>query len=284
MNNWITRAMSGDLPLLAEGWLTTSVNAQVNRQIPPDQAGESPGKKWMREMLAPKMEITQDGLAIIPMHGAMAYAPDPWEMHFDGIEDTRSIQSLVSQAESSPGINGVLLDLNTPGGSVMGGLDLADSIARMSKTKPVIAWTGGMAASLGYMMAAQADEIVSGRSAVVGSIGVIATYQDWTAFLQKYGVKIEVFTNKEAAFKGAGAMGTSLNDAQREHIQSRIDAVFSDFRASVQAKRKKVTAESMRGQTMYGAEAMKAGLVDRIGDRDFAMSVLRQHIRNRARG
>lgn len=275
--------MSGDLPLLAEGWLSASVQGQMSRPSP-DQAGESPTKKWVREMLAPKMEVTQDGLAIIPMHGAMAYAPDVWEMYCDGIEDTRSIQALVAQADSSPFVNGVLLDLNTPGGSVIGGLDLADSIARMSKIKPVIAWTGGMAASLGYMMASQADEIVSGRSAVVGSIGVIATYQDWTKFLERYGVKMEVFTNKEAAFKGAGAMGTTLNDVQREHIQSRIDSVFADFRASVQAKRKRVSAESMRGQTMYGAEAVNAGLVDRIGDRDFAMSVLRQHIRTRARG
>jgi protease-4 len=176
-------------------------------------------------------------------------------------------------------VRGVLLDINTPGGGVMGGFDLADSIFRLSKEKPVVAWTGGMAASLGYMMAAQADEIVSGRSAVVGSIGVIATYQDWTKFLERYGVKMEVFTNKEATFKGAGAMGTTLNDAQREHIQTRIDAVFGDFKAAVQAKRRKVEDASMRGQTMYGSEAQKAGLVDRIGDRDFAMSVLRQRVR-----
>lgn len=283
MNTWITRAMSGDLPLLAEGWLTQAVQSQAQRP-PLDQGGESPTQKYIREMLTPKMETTEDGLAVIPMHGPMAYAPDAWEMLFDGVEDTRVIHGLVNQAAASPMVRGVLLDLNTPGGSVMGGLDLADAIARMSKDKPVVAWTGGMAASLGYMMAAQADEIVTGRSAVVGSIGVIATYQDWTAFLQKYGVKIEVFTNKEATFKGAGAMGTSLNDAQREHIQARIDSVFADFKASVHAKRKQVSDASMRGQVMYGAEAMKAGLVDRIGDRDFAMSVLRQRIRRQARG
>jgi protease-4 len=229
-------------------------------------------------MLAPKMEVTEDGIGVIQMHGAMAYAPDAWEMLFDGIEDTRAINGLVNQAAASP-VRGILLDINSPGGGVMGGLDLADSIARLSKEKPVVAWTGGMAASLGYMMAAQADEIVSGRSAVVGSIGVIATYQDWTKFLERYGVKMEVFTNKEATFKGAGAMGTTLNDAQREHIQARIDSVFGDFKAAVHSKRKKVEDSSMRGQTMYGAEALKAGLVDRIGDRDFAMSVLRQRVR-----
>jgi ClpP class serine protease len=76
-------------------------------------------------------------------------------------------------------------------------------------------------------------------------------------------------------------MGTALSDEQRAHIQERIQASFKDFKRAVKAARPRIEDTSMRGQVFSGIEAKAAGLVDRVGDLSFALSVLRSAIKTR---
>lgn len=160
----------------------------------------------------------------------------------------------------------------------VGTFTLVPQIVAAAQGRPVIA-AGGMCCSLGYMVAARATEVVANRSAIVGSIGVIASVTDYTEYLGRLGIRMEYFTNESAKYKAAGAIGTSLTDDQRQNIKAGIESAFLLFKTTVTGKRPGVKEDAMQGQTFRGTEAKAAGLVDRIGDESFALSVLRNKIK-----
>ena len=131
-------------------------------------------------------------------------------------------------------------------------------------------------ASLAYQIASQAREIISTPSASVGSIGTIIAIPDLSKAYEMMGIKMEVITNSEATLKGAGTPGTSLTDDQRDYLKARAQVAFNRFKSSVQAGRPNIKDESMRGQVFWGHEAKTNGMVDRLGDRAFALGVLKR--------
>jgi signal peptide peptidase SppA len=270
----LTRLCS-DVPFLSEGALLA---AMMNGQTPEQQAAEHPGMRMMRDRLKPQAEI-KGNVAILPIEGVLARKPDPWEMAFYGVEDSGAVLDMVEAATYNKEVEGILLDIDSPGGFLTGGPEVADAVKAASKIKPVVAWSGGSMASLAYWIGAQASELIASRSAVVGSIGVYMALTDYSKLFEAAGVKIEVFKNKEATFKAAGLPGTALSEDQRSHFQERIQASFSEFKRAVKSARPDASDDSMRGQTFTGKEGRAAGLVDRIGDRAFALGVLRQAIK-----
>jgi capsid assembly protease len=274
MNPFLKR-LACDIPLLSIDHLAYMVG--FNLTADDLELAEHPRMKMVREQMRPQMEVKK-GVAFVPVVGALAHRPDPYEMFYDGVEDSRNVVSMIHEAANSGDAEGVLLQMDTPGGMLMGGPEIADAVAACKRMKPVVAHAGGLCASLGYMIASQANEIISNRSAIVGSIGVIASVADYTAMLARLGIKVEVFTNKDAKFKGAGAVGTSLTADQREQLQSQIESAFGVFKSAVISARPQVKPEAMQGQTFRGSEAKSMGLVDRIGDENFALGILRNRI------
>lgn len=269
-----------DTPFLLEGALAAMLHSSglLAASSSEPHIAEHPVLKSMREKLRPQIERVGD-MAIIPVAGALARRPDPFEMAWGAFEDTDALRGLVEEAAADADVGGILLDVDSPGGFYTGGPELADAVRSAGRRKPVVAWTGGTMASLAYWVGSQASQVVASRSATVGSIGVFIALYDVTKLFDAFGVKVELFKNREGALKAAGLPGTGLSDAQREHFQERAQAAFEEFRKTVLAVRPGVSADAMRGQTFSGAEAKGVGLVDRIGDRGFALSVLRQGIR-----
>lgn len=234
--------------------------------------------EWLTKIrgdLRPKMRV-ENGIARIPVEGTLAYKPDVTEMMYFGIEDSTSILGMLNEAERSSEVRGLLLDINSPGGMLMGGIEVADAIA--ASHKPVVAHIGGYGASLAYLLASQADEIVASRGAMVGSIGTIITFADVSRLYDRMGIKIEVITNKEATLKGAGVMGTALTEEQRSYLEERCQKAFADFKDAVVKARGDIKQSAMKGQIFDAREAKELGLVDRVGDLDFAAAVLSRKI------
>jgi signal peptide peptidase SppA len=246
------------------------------------QAAEHPYFKELRAKLKPKAQVRDDGVAIIPIEGVLARKPDPYEMLFYGIEDSNSILEMVDTAASDKAIKGVLFDVDSPGGFVTGGPEVADAIRLMGQSKPTVAFTGGTMASLAYYIGSQAGTVVASRSAQVGSIGVYTTNVDYSRMLENAGIKVEVIKNKEADYKAAGVMGTPLTDAQRSNIQARIQSTFEDFKGAVKGARPQAQDYAMKGQVFSGKDAKAAGLVDAIGDFNYALSLLKSKMRARS--
>ena len=274
----ILRAFSDPAFITESAFLATLI---AGSQAIDFQAAEHPGLKKAREMLKPQADIRGD-IAVLPIDGVLARKPDPWEMAFYGVEDTCAVLDMVNQAASNEDIRGILLNVDSPGGFLTGGPEVADAVRAAAKQKPVVAWTGGTMASLAYWIGSQASEVIASRSATVGSIGVYMALPDYSKAFEAAGIKMDVIKNKEGAFKAAGVPGTSLTEEQRAHFQDRIQASFQEFQRAVKASRPDATADSMRGQTFTGRESKAAGLVDRVGDLPYAMGVLRQMIRGGA--
>lgn len=272
------RRLLTDLPFMSDGSLASLVSRDLSGLI---QAAEHPAYRQMREELKPKASMVGD-IAVVPIHGTLARRPDVFEMLWYDFEATENIQEMLAAAVRNPEVAGILLDLDSPGGFLTGGPEVADMVRRASGKKPVLAWTGGMMASLAYWIGSQASEVIASRSAVVGSIGVFAGMYDYSKLFEEAGIKVELFKNREATFKAAGFPGTTLTEDQRGQIQTSIQATFAEFRDAVVGARPGVSDDAMRGQTFSGREALKVGLVDRVGDREFALGLVRSMVRKAA--
>lgn len=279
--NFFMRRMAEDVPLMTMERMAWIVGATVSKDDV--RAAEHPALRQLRDSLASKMEVVGN-IAVIPVMGTLAYNPDPLEMAFYGVEDSRNVLRMVNEAAGNPSIDGILLRMDTPGGMMLGGPEISDAVAAAVKAgKPVVTHIGGLGASLGYLIAAPSTKIVANRSALVGSIGIISSVTDYTEYLKNLGISMEYFTNKEAKFKAAGAIGTSLTDEQRAYIQNRMDSAFSVFKKTIQTHRPRVSTESMQGQVMRGEEALAAGLVDATGSEIFALNMLQNKITKKQR-
>lgn len=265
-----------DFPLIEERALEHLV-ALANSQHEPLSA-EHPFFTQLRQPLRPKVEVTSDNLAVLPVTGVLAYKPNVFDMLYFGVEDITVIHDQFNQLQADPSIRGILLDVHSPGGFVTGGIDLADTIARSSK--PVVTWSGGDIASLAYLIGSQAkDCVVTSASGRVGSIGTYTYHVDASQAYANNGLKVEVIRNKEGTFKASGVFGTPLTDEQRSQIQAGVDKHFGDFKRTVLRARPDVPEDAMRGQVFDGREAKKNKLVDAIGDRAYALAVLRRAVR-----
>lgn len=214
-------------------------------------------------------------VAIIPIQGVLDkrvsdMAKSSGAMGLDDIED------MLTEAMLDEEIKGILLDVNSPGGSVTGVPELAAKIAAAAKQKPVVAFTDSMMASAAYWLGAGASAIFASQSASVGSIGVYMAFLDESRAYEMQGLKMELIKNGK--YKAAGIPGIPLSDEQRDRLQGSVDQVATWFKGFVSKHRETVQAETMEGQTFFGADAVKADLVDAVGTAADAMAELRSMI------
>jgi signal peptide peptidase SppA len=241
-------------------------------------AAEHPDLTKLRERLKPKMRL-EDGIAHIPIEGVIAYNPDPVEMAFYGVEDSRNIMKMIQDARLHKDVQGIQLNVDSPGGMTMGGMEIAEAVADTNKIKPVSAHIGGMGASLGYLIPSQAGDVTASRAAMVGSIGAYVMHTDLSRMAERWGIKVEVFKNKEGKYKAAGVPGTSLSDDQRANFQERAQVAFDDFKGMVLEARPGISAETMQGQVFTGKNALGLGLVDAVCGCDEATLRLKKRIK-----
>jgi len=199
-----------------------------------------------------------DGVATISITGPLLPTTDEFDRVMLGATSLDEVRSTVESAAADPAVTSIVLNIDSPGGTVRGTPEAADAIYEASKVKPVRAHTSGTMASAAYWLGAQATSVSMTRSASVGSIGVMVPHIDQSKRAEMLGVKVELFTTGK--FKAAGFPGTSLTESQRELIQERIDQVFGEFKSAVTRQGRKIPAEAMQGQTFYGPQAESLGL------------------------
>ncbi|PTY03333.1 hypothetical protein DB346_05485 [Verrucomicrobia bacterium LW23] len=208
---------------------------------------------------APLYEVV-DGVAVFPIMGALARTASWWADA--SMED---IGAAVKEAAGRADVRAILLDIDSPGGTVNGTPELAQIIADATRQKYVYAFTAGQMCSAAYWLASQCDAIYMTPSARVGSIGVILSVLDWSEMYKSWGIRVEVFA--AGKYKSAGAPGTSLTDEQRAHLQGDIDEIAAEFDAAVLARGRQIPAEALEGQTFSGRGAQERNLAMVVKDR-----------------
>ncbi len=173
-------------------------------------------------------------------------------------------------------VKGVLLRVNSPGGTIAPSQELYHAVKRFAEVKPIVASFGTVAASGGYYAAAPATKIIASSGSITGSIGVKAEYASFYQIMEKIGVKPIIITSGK--MKAAGSPFVELTPGQREYLTELIMDMHNQFVSDVATARKldrKDVAKIADGRAFTGREAKELGLVDRIGGFEDSVTVLK---------
>lgn len=239
-----------------QGW--QSVHAIVEAHVL-ERRAERPTEDIWGDPL-PVMTVA-DGIATIPIHGVIGRKLGMLEKSC-GAVDTQDISADVQSALANHSVRSIILDVDSPGGTVSGTPELAQEIADANKQKPVYAFANDLMASAAYWLSAGAQKVYASPSATVGSIGVFMPHVDRTKAFEAAGIKVDLI--KSGKYKGAGYPGTSLSEEQRALLQADVNETHDAFKAFVKTYRKTAKDDAMEGQVFSGAKASAAGLVTSI--------------------
>jgi ClpP class serine protease len=160
------------------------------------------------------------------------------------------------------GFTSLILDFNSPGGSVLGLQETASRIkALQTQGVHTTAYASIMCASAAYYIASACQEIFASPSAIVGSIGTYSVFMDWSKAAEMSGLSYRVFVARDAPLKAAGADGT-LTQAQADDMQRHVDEADSLFQAQLKGSRKKLNLEQASTGAWWNASSAPRGMVD----------------------
>lgn len=234
---------------------------------------------WLRARTAlrPRALRSPAVIAVVRVHGTIAggagFAPlGPMAV------DERVI-SAVRIARANPFVRGVVLHVDSPGGSALASDRIHHELVQLAKEKPLVACMGDVAASGGYYVAVAAHEIVARPSTITGSIGVIAARIVLEPLLERLGVVTQVLQRGAHArlldpFLPLGADERMAVDREIEHIYRAFVGIVAAGR-----RRSPEDVESLaQGRVWTGADAHARGLVDRLGGLEDALDAVRARV------
>lgn len=211
--------------------------------------------------------IEPGGVALLQIDGVLAKRMNLLS-RISGGTSTALIGRDFSDAMADPAVRGVVLAIDSPGGTVDGTPELGDLIFGARGTKPIIAYSDGAMASAAYWFGSAADEImISSEVVSVGSIGVVTQHVDMSAAEEKRGIKTtEIYAGK---YKRLATQYAPLSAEGKAYIQGMVDHAYSVFVDHV-ARNRSTTAEDVLarmadGRVFSGSQAIDAGLVDSVG-------------------
>jgi len=189
-------------------------------------------------------------------------------------EDEELIKRLETIRQSST-VKGVILSIDSPGGTTVGGESIYEEVRKLAADKPVVAEVGTLAASAGYMIATATDHIVARKTSIVGSIGVLIQYPDVSGLMDKLGIKLEEV--KSSPLKASPSPFKPTNDDERAMVRKLILDSY-DWFVGIVAERRKMTREQALaladGSIFTGRQGLANGLIDAVGGESVAIDWL----------
>ena len=219
----------------------------------------------------------ENGIGIVSIKGPMMRNPHPFLKAFCGVCDMEEIGDAIEECGKRADVQAVMLDIDSPGGTVNGTPELAQAVAELAAKKQCYSFTAGQMCSAAIWVGSQCDASYATQSARVGSIGVILPVIDVSEAYKQAGYKVEVFA--AGKYKSAGVPGTSLTEDQKALIQADIDEVMVEFRKAVTARRS-IPEDAMQGQTFSAQNAQKNGMAIVVKNRAEVINNIRiRHVR-----
>lgn len=217
---------------------------------------------------APAKAAVGRGVAVLPLYGVIAPRMDSMS-EMSGGTSTERFGAWFDAAMADDSVSAIVIDANSPGGSVLGVEELTRKIFAARGRKPITAVVNHMAASAAYWIISACDDIVVTLSAQLGNIGIIAMHADTSEQDAKAGVKVTVLTAGE--HKAEGAYGPLTPEAESA-MKDLMASYYGYFTKSV-AKGRGVGVDAVRngfgqGRIVTAADAVKMGMADSIGSLD----------------
>ncbi len=207
-------------------------------------------------------------IAILVVEGTIM----PGKGGYKGILGSKEMLESISQIEKDKSIKGVVLRINSPGGSVLASDDIWHALKILKKKKTIVSSMSSVAASGGYYIAAATDHIVANSTTITGSIGVLALMFNTKRLFNEYlGITNSIVTTEPHADILVGVkygFQRNFKAIEKDCINTIIDTHYKGFLKKVSDARK-MTLEKVeniaQGRVWIGKDAKKNGLVDTIG-------------------
>jgi protease-4 len=169
----------------------------------------------------------------------------------------------------------VIVNINSPGGTTAGAEQLYDALVRLKAQKPVVVVVEGLAASGGYIAALSSDHIVAQQSSLVGSIGVLVQFPNFTDLMKTIGVKVEEV--KSSPLKAAPNGFEPTSPEARDALNALVKDSYAWFKNLVKERRGMDDAQLEKvadGRVFTGHQAVGLKLIDQLGDEKTAVAWL----------
>jgi protease-4 len=207
--------------------------------------------------------------------GALATSGSIARVHIDGLirSDNDRVEALERLENSHAAA--VVVHINSPGGTTAGSEQLYDALMRLKAKKPMAVVVEGLAASGGYITAIAADHIVAQQTSLVGSIGVLFQFPNFTDLLKTVGVKVEEV--KSSPLKAAPNGFEPTSPEARAALDSLVKDSYAWFRGLVKERRGMDDAlleKVADGRVFTGHQAVDLKLIDELGDEKVAVAWL----------
>jgi protease IV len=220
------------------------------------------------------------GFALIATPGArgsFASAGSIARVQIDGLirsdsERTRALERLENSQAAA-----VIVHVNSPGGTTAGSEQLYDSLTRLKAKKPLVVVVEGLAASGGYITAIASDHIIAQQSSLVGSIGVLFQFPNFTELLKTVGVKVEEV--KSTPLKAAPNGFEPTSPEARAALDALVKDSYAWFKDLVKQRRGMDDTQLEKvvdGRVFTGRQAIDLKLIDQLGDEKTAVTWLEE--------
>jgi len=219
------------------------------------------------------------GLRLLGSDASLDFTPHIARLSIEGlITGDRETLKLIKKVEDSKSTRAVLVTIDSPGGTTSGAERLYDALRRLAVKKPTVAVVGSMAASGGYIAALGADRIVSLGNALVGSIGVLVEYPNFSKLLDSVGVSVEDVKSSPLKASPNGFEPTSPE--ARAALAALVSDSFTWFKSLVK-ERRGMSDEQLGivadGRVFTGRQGLDLHLVDSLGGEREAIDWLQQN-------
>lgn len=191
------------------------------------------------------------------------------------ITEDEDLLKRLADIRDSERVKGVILSIDSPGGTTAGGEAIYEEVRRLAAEKPVVAQVGTLAASAGYMIAVGTDHIVARQSSIIGSIGVLIQFPNVSTLMERWGVALDEV--KSSPLKAEPSPFNPTTEPERAMLRSMIMDSYDWFVGIIDERRPLTRPEVTAiadGSVFTGRQALQKKLVDELGGEQQALDWL----------
>lgn len=217
-------------------------------------------------------------VAIVNIKGSLVSGATGLLGSMFGVTGYDDIKAAAMWAVSRPDVKALVYNVDSGGGDVAGVNGTAEFISKLSTAKPSVTFTDGYMASAAAWIGTATNYVIASDTALVGSVGILTIHSDRSQSRKAAGINDTVV--RAGSEKALANPYEPLSDKAKENLQSRVDALYDVFisRMALNRNVSKVVAEEKFGQgrEFVGQQAVKAGLVDKVGTLEDAVEKARK--------
>src|SRR3989338_7795232 len=212
----------------------------------------------------------RDKIAVIPLEGTIVGSDLTGFVPSTTVK-SQTLVTFIQQANTDNSVKGILLEINSPGGTVVASKEIVQAVK--DSEKPIVTYIREIGTSGAYWVASASDYIVADELSMTGSIGVVSPFLEFSGLMEDYGVTYNGL--KTGKYKDVGSPFKPMTDEERALLLSKMQVIHDYFVDDVVANRnldKSVVNALANGIYYLGIDAEKSGLIDKTGSRALALN------------